>query len=682
MRLLTAVALLLAVGCEGETEREPRSAVAEEMALRVRRQLREGGRARVLVNLAPGRRDVRDAQQRVIDAAGEDLRLLYRYDNVPALAGELGPRGLERLLADPLVASVQIDEPGHGHLAQCVPALGADTVHAAYGWTGKKIRVAVIDSGIDTDHPDLADDLVAQQCFSGDCPPGGTATGPSAEDDFGHGTAVSGIITSKGTVSAVGVAPDAEIVAVRVLDAQNTGGPSQWIAGLDWVLTNLATLKVQVVNLSLGTWTPYVGTCDAQQPALADVITKLVAKGVVVFASAGNKGSSTGVDAPACISGVIAVGATYDSNMGRQPPTGTYPTGCFDATTGPDVIACFTNSGPALDLVAPGVSITSSYVGGQTITWTGTSLAAPAAAAAAALLLDCAQPTLTPAQVEAALEQTGPKITDPKSALAFPSVGVLAAVNKTCACAGKPDGAACEDGEPCTTDACKAGVCVGTKVVCKALDQCHLAGVCNPATGICSHPLAPAGSSCDDGDACTKGDSCTATGACAGAAYSCTPTQCQTSSKCDGAGGCTPTFKPKSAACDDGDPCTEKDSCDGKGGCAGAAYSCTPTQCQASSECDGKGGCVTAPEPDGTPCPGGSCIAGVCVPPDIGVADLATTDLGTPDSATTDPGAPDSATTDLGAPDSAMPDSRAAGSRVRPPHGLARAGPPSCNLPS
>jgi len=460
VRLLTAVALLLAVGCEGETEREPRSAVAEEMALRVRRQLREGGRARVLVNLAPGRRDVRDAQQRVIDAAGEDLRLLYRYDNVPALAGELGPRGLERLLADPLVASVQIDEPGHGHLAQCVPALGADTVHAAYGWTGKKIRVAVIDSGIDTDHPDLADDLVAQQCFSGDCPPGGTATGPSAEDDFGHGTAVSGIITSKGTVSAVGVAPDAEIVAVRVLDAQNTGGPSQWIAGLDWVLTNLATLKVQVVNLSLGTWTPYVGTCDAQQPALADVITKLVAKGVVVFASAGNKGSSTGVDAPACISGVIAVGATYDSNMGRQPPTGTYPTGCFDATTGPDVIACFTNSGPALDLLAPSYDAETTALGGGHIEgFSGTSAATPYAVGAAALLLE-ADPTLTPDEAREILTtETDHFSTDPKNRLSFPVVDAfraVQAVGEDCECTKDAD---CDDGDDITEDICDGCVC-------------------------------------------------------------------------------------------------------------------------------------------------------------------------------------------------------------------------------
>jgi MYXO-CTERM domain-containing protein len=697
MRLLTAV-LILTVGCGSEpreaTNVTARTNVTREMERRVRRELRDTGSAQVLINLALARGEsIRAAQQRVIRAAGEDLRVLYIFDSVPALAGVLSPRGLERLLAEPLVASVQVDEPGRGHLAQCVPVVKADTVHAAYGWTGKKVRVAVIDSGIDTDHPDLMDDLVAQQCFSGDCPPGKTTSGPSAEDDFGHGTAVSGIITSKGTVSAVGVAPDAEIVAVRVLDANNAGGPSKWIAGLDWVLTNLATLKVQVVNLSLGSWTQYPGNCDAQQPALADVIKKLIAKGVVVFASAGNKGSSAGIDAPACISGVIAVGATYDSDMGRQPPTGAYPTGCFDATTGPGVIGCFTNSGSELDLVTPGVSITSTYVGGKTITWTGTSLSAPVAAASGALLLDC-KPTLTPAQVETALEQSGSKITDPKNSLAFPSVDVLAAVNKTCTCAGKPDGAACQDGKLCTTDACKAGLCVGTPVVCKALDQCHVAGTCNPSTGVCSSPLKPVGSTCDDGKACTKGDACTAAGACTGAAYSCTPNQCQANSKCDGKGGCTPTFKPSGAVCDDGAPCTKKDVCDGKGGCAGTAYTCTPTQCEASSTCDGKGGCTPTPRADGTPCDdgdtctqtdtcqsggcsggdpvacpapaecheqgtcdpktgacsdplspdgtacsgGGSCAAGVCVPPpDIGVPDLATPDSGAPDV-----GAPDS----------------------------------------
>jgi len=611
------VALTLGVGCGGEMVSE-RSSVAAEMERRVRQQLHRRGRARVLVNLAVGRgQSISSSQQRVLSALGHDFRSTFLYQHAPAVAGVLREGGIERLLALPGVASVQIDEPGRGHLAQAVPALQANAVHTSYGWTGKGVRVAVLDSGIDTDHPDLMDDLVAQQCFNS-CPPGGTVQGPSAEDDHGHGTATSGIITSKGTISAVGFAPDAEIVAVKVLDGSITGSPSQWVAGLDWVLTNLSTLKVDIVNMSLGTWSTYSGNCDAQQPALAAVIQKLVAQGVTIFASSGNTGVSSSIDAPACITGVIAVGATYDSDMGRQPPTGTYPTGCFDATSGLDVIACFTSSGSELDLVAPGVKITSTYLGGGTITWSGTSLASPAAAAVAALLLEC-DPGFTPSALETALEQSGPMIIDPKNGLGFPRVHALTAINQSCACVGKPDGAACHDGQLCTVDLCKAGVCSSTAMVCTALDQCHVAGTCNPATGICSDPIKPVATSCDDADPCTKQDACNASGACGGAAYACAASQCEAASTCDGLGGCIPTYAAAGAACDDGQICTKGDACDGNGGCAGTSYTCTPSQCEAASSCDGQGGCTPTPRADGTACDDGdactqtdSCQAGLC----------------------------------------------------------------------
>ncbi|MBK8027395.1 MAG: S8 family serine peptidase [Chloroflexi bacterium] len=108
-------------------------------------------------------------------------------------------------------------------------------MHSQYGLTGAGVRVAVLDSGIDTDHPDLADDLIAQVCFTGggtpalgSCPPADTNTGISAEDENGHGTNVAGIITSDGTVAPIGFAPDAQIVAVRVLDGFGSG----WLSGL------------------------------------------------------------------------------------------------------------------------------------------------------------------------------------------------------------------------------------------------------------------------------------------------------------------------------------------------------------------------------------------------------------------------------------------------------------------
>jgi hypothetical protein len=83
-------------------------------------------------------------------------------------------------------------------------------------------------------------------------------------------------------------------------------------------------------------------------------------------------------------------------------------------------------------------------------------------------------------------------------------------------CLDAPPDAVCDDGDPCTTnDVCLAGACHGDPVFCTAQDQCHLAGTCDPSSGICSNPAAPDGTACDDGDTCTSNDQCTA-GTCAG----------------------------------------------------------------------------------------------------------------------------------------------------------------------
>src|SRR5690606_20543786 len=123
-------------------------------------------------------------------------------------------------------------------------------------------------------------------------------------------------------------------------------------------------------------------------PALSAVIKQLTEAGVTIFASSGNGGSVTKMGAPACNTGVIAVGATYDSDLGRQPSSGTYQTlfnvnwpDCYDATSSTKHIACFTSTaGDRLDLLAPGAQIQSVGLGSGTSTYRGTSQASPAAA--------------------------------------------------------------------------------------------------------------------------------------------------------------------------------------------------------------------------------------------------------------------------------------------------------------
>ena len=141
------------------------------------------------------------------------FRVVYQYKNFAAVTGWANAAALAQLAADADVVGIGVDAQGKGSLAESVPFINADDVHDL-GVTGEGITVAVLDSGIDTDHPDLSDDIAAGAWHFLD---GGRNTGPGAEDDHGHGTHVSGIITSTGTISNLGVAPDANIFSYKVL---------------------------------------------------------------------------------------------------------------------------------------------------------------------------------------------------------------------------------------------------------------------------------------------------------------------------------------------------------------------------------------------------------------------------------------------------------------------------------
>ncbi len=168
-------------------------------------------------------------QKHALDALpAESLRLKRRYTSLSGLAGWAQPAAIEALLAHPETELVYLDGTVHATLAEGSALIGAPSLHAQ-GFTGAGIRAAVLDSGIDTDHPHLSDDLAAQHCFcdnhpspaKGCCPSGGQQEA-NAEDDDGHGTSTSGIITSS-RAAGPGVAPDAEIIAVKVLDSGGSG---------------------------------------------------------------------------------------------------------------------------------------------------------------------------------------------------------------------------------------------------------------------------------------------------------------------------------------------------------------------------------------------------------------------------------------------------------------------------
>jgi len=408
----------------------------------VREEAAAAGRARVMIHVEIAGLDRLDltALQAAVARAQEDvLRPLgqgeftpvRRYRAVPALDGWITASCVDALARLPGPLRIDLDPGGGPTLAQAVPLMNADDAHG-FGFTGASVQVAILDSGLDTDHPDMADDLIAQACFcsgGGGCCPGGSDTrfgAGAAEDDLGHGTNVTSIVTSRGAVAPVGVAPDAEIVAVKVFDASSFSN-GDVVAGLDWILTDRP--DVDVVNMSLGTFAVYEGDCDsatAVTRSYRDAIDALRARGVITFAASGNNESGTGMNAPACVAGAISVGAVYDADVG---PFNFPGLSCSESSTAPDMVTCFSNSNATTDLFAPGAPILASGLDAQLSIYAGTSQASPAAAACAAIILQ-ADPSLTPDALESVLEATGVPVTDPTNGLTFPRVDCLEALNQ------------------------------------------------------------------------------------------------------------------------------------------------------------------------------------------------------------------------------------------------------------
>lgn len=339
------------------------------------------------------------------------FKVVHQYKSVPGLALEIYDEStLKAILDTPEYYKVDLDQGGKGSLDESRPHIDVDYVQSI-GLTGKGAKIAILDSGYDSDHPDLADHLVAEHCVCTNCCAGGanTATGTgSAEDDQGHGTHVAGIVTGKGTVAPKGVAPDAEIVAVKVLDSNNSFCcSSDIVAGLDWILNNHT--DVDAINMSLGTSAEFNSDCDNATSWIINyknVITSLRAQGISSIVASMNAGNSNGMAVPACLSNTIAVGATFDEN---------------------DTVPNFSNSGTSLDILAPGVFITSTQMGGGSVSFNGTSMATPHVAAVVALMVEL-YPDLSLNQLESCLVSSSVQVTDSRNNITRPRLSPVDAI--------------------------------------------------------------------------------------------------------------------------------------------------------------------------------------------------------------------------------------------------------------
>ncbi len=232
--------------------------------------------------------------------------------------------------------------------------------------TGAGRTVAVVDTGVDATHPDLAANILPGQSFV----PGS----PEPVDDNGHGTHISGIIAAlrNNGIGTVGIAPNAKILPVKVLDASGSGTISGVVNGILWA----AGQNVDVINLSLGS--------TEDDDVLHTAVQYAVNRGTAVVAAAGNERTSgSPVMFPAAYSEVIAVAAVN------------YYFG----------IAWFSSAGSYVDVGAPGEDIVSSWQGGGVQYESGTSMAAPHVAGLIADLR-ALKPNATVAQLKNAVENT------------------------------------------------------------------------------------------------------------------------------------------------------------------------------------------------------------------------------------------------------------------------------------
>ena len=357
-----------------------------------------------------------------------------RWGEGPAFSVEIERSGIEALSRDPRVKAVAIDEGGGAALLESVPLVGGDLA-AALGFDGTGATVAVIDSGIESTHPALAGAVADEQCFcenpdgTGCCKGGGAASdgSGSAADDNGHGTHVAGIVASNGTSPAPpGLAPAARLVAVKVLNAEaKFRSFTEIYRALEWVATSHP--EVRVINMSLGSfalYSPEECAANAIALGLTPIVELLRSRGVVITVASGNQGSTTSMTLPACMDGVLAVGAVYDA-------PGDYDTICSVTGAAADQVACFTNSNATLDLLAPGAPIVSAWRRGLARPLHGTSMAAPHVAAIAAMMLQASGGALTVEQIEQILTATGKPVLDSRTGLTTPRVDAAAALSAT-----------------------------------------------------------------------------------------------------------------------------------------------------------------------------------------------------------------------------------------------------------
>ena len=376
----------------------------------LRARAHHGGTSRVIIETT----DVNATDVLIRSVKGKPGR---RLGLVRGQVAEVPNAALESLARHAGVSAIRLDRPVRGTMERTSATVGAKWVRENLDLDGSGVGVAIIDSGVTTWHDDLGSDRVVHFADFVDFQ-------PTPYDDYGHGTHVAGIIAGNGYDSngaRRGIAPGANLVALKVLDGEGFGYISNVIAALDYAVQHRAQFNIRVINLSVAAGVYESYTTDP----LTLAAKRAVEAGVVVVTAAGNLGRNAqgqtqygGITAPGNAPWVLTVGASsHNGTISRTD----------------DSMASFSSRGPSYidysakpDVVAPGIGIESladassllfaTHAGARLwgavdttaqpyLSLTGTSMAAPVVAGTVALMFQ-ANPSLTPNLVKAILQYT------------------------------------------------------------------------------------------------------------------------------------------------------------------------------------------------------------------------------------------------------------------------------------
>ena len=396
--------------------------------------------------------------------SAQEFELGHRYRAIAGFSGHVTLDGLCKLLEDENVESVALTRVMKPLTRQGLPLMGAMAYRSQF--RGKGVSIAIMDTGIDYNHPLLGNGGFPNAKILGGYDMGENDPDPLPDGDS-HGTACAGIAAGdfQETGDYIGgVAPDARLYNLKISVAPSHYSTDEiMVRAIDWCIQNKnrhPSHPLLVISISFGGdrhTSPEA--CDTAYPAMAAVAKAAKGAGITILAASGNEFYCDALGAPACVSDIISVGAVYDARMGDFPHCALeilWEESCIEGIesdycaglpiyvqdkSAPDKVIAYSNTAYFLDLLAPSekaYTLDISGMGGYSTDgfapdFNGTSAACPYAAGAAAVLQSAARETLgrylTPDEVKARLLSTGRMITDTKVAITKPRVDLKRALD-------------------------------------------------------------------------------------------------------------------------------------------------------------------------------------------------------------------------------------------------------------